>query len=148
MSSLTILNLSRNSIGGELPTDLEKLGKLEYLDLSDNDLSGTIPEDIGELLTSLIELDLHDNKLEGPIEFLENLSTLRDLFLQENEFTGNIPDVDKLSSITDMRVYGNLDNAGDPALTGSIEPPDCTSVEFHVDTGFSCDGANCDCTYY
>ena len=42
-TQLTVLDLSANNFGGEMPSSLSKLKALSYLDLERNHLSGKIP---------------------------------------------------------------------------------------------------------
>ncbi|XP_059629997.1 receptor kinase-like protein Xa21 [Cornus florida] len=60
------LNLSTNSLGGNLPLDIGNLKVITQLDLSWNQLSGDIPSTIGSA-QSLVNLSLGHNKLQGHI---------------------------------------------------------------------------------
>ncbi|KAL2967340.1 hypothetical protein AAZX31_16G170600 [Glycine max] len=67
------------------------LTSLVELDLSNNQLEGTIPTSLGNL-TCLVELDLSANQLEGTIPTsLGNLTSLVKLQLSRNQLEGTIP---------------------------------------------------------
>ncbi|XP_042009455.1 receptor-like protein EIX1 [Salvia splendens] len=66
MSNLNSLNLSRNSLTGHIIPDIGKMKTLDSLDLSRNQLSGKIPTSLAEIHT-LGVLDLSNNKLSGKI---------------------------------------------------------------------------------
>ena len=85
------------------------------LELSDNKLSGTLlPASLGSL-TSLITLDLSDNRgLGGTIPDLSAVTNLEVLSLGGNQFSGTIPDW--LSSLTSLTTLSLRDNQ----LTGAI----------------------------
>ncbi|GMI67887.1 sucrose-induced receptor kinase 1 [Hibiscus trionum] len=68
IARLKLLNLAGNELSGQLPSELSKLSNLEYLDLSRNNFKGKIPD---KLSTSLNEFNVSNNDLSGPIP--ENL---------------------------------------------------------------------------
>ena len=59
LSKLTVLNLSRNRLNGEIPPELGNLSNLEFLSVGGNPLTGEIPPELGRL-TNLKRLDLRD----------------------------------------------------------------------------------------
>ena len=113
LEELTVLNLSRNRLSGEipagldtdgLPTGLGKLTKLETLDLSHNrdrgkfgvgahpGLSGRIPSEISKL-QNLTELRLNNNSLGPDLLSTEVFgSNLESVDISGNEFKDNIED--------------------------------------------------------
>lgn len=115
LSGLVQLDLSWNSLKGEIPIELTNLRSLKSLDLSWNSFTGGIPPEIGTL-DSLIVLDLSTiNHLGGtiPIE-LGNLKSLTSLDLSGCSLTGSIPpELGNLSSLKSLDFYFNR-------LSGSI----------------------------
>ncbi|KZV14823.1 putative LRR receptor-like serine/threonine-protein kinase [Dorcoceras hygrometricum] len=104
--NLTVVDLSGNSLKGEIPLSLTRLENLVHLNLSSNSLDDTIPSTIGDL-SSLQSLSLGSNSLSGPIpESLAELSGLTHLDLGSNQLNGTIP-----SFIRDMKSlkYLNLE---------------------------------------
>ncbi|KAF5950530.1 hypothetical protein HYC85_012523 [Camellia sinensis] len=82
-NSLVSLDLSGNSLGGELPNSLEILENLQQLDLYLNSLWGSIATSIGHM-SSLQYLDLGSNNMNGIIpESFGKLSKLIQLDLKE-----------------------------------------------------------------
>ena len=73
---VTGIDLSGNSLSGEIPSELTSLKGMQFLNISRNNLSGSIPKDIGNL--KLLEsLDLSWNKLTGHIPpSVSNLTSL------------------------------------------------------------------------
>ena len=64
---VTLLDLARNLLIGEIPAELGNLTTLQHLDLHNNHhLSGEIPAELGNL-TTLEALYLHNNQLSGCI---------------------------------------------------------------------------------
>ncbi|KAJ0873721.1 putative protein kinase RLK-Pelle-LRR-XII-1 family [Helianthus annuus] len=127
----TILNLSRNSLTGSLPQEIENLERVVTIDLSNNRLSGNIPNSIqncksleqliisenyfsgnipnglGEL-NGLTTLDLSSNELCGSIPLnLQNLKALQFLNLSFNNLEGNVPSNGIFSNLTRVHVEGN-----------------------------------------
>lgn len=60
--SLSVLDLTFNSLNGTLPTELGTMGLLETLHVSINDLTGTIPTELG-LLTNVRQLYVDANDI-------------------------------------------------------------------------------------
>nr|AAS48162.1 LRR protein WM1.2 [Aegilops tauschii] len=112
------IDLSHNSLTGEIPTDITSLDALVNLNLSSNQLSGEIPNMIGAM-QSLESLDLSQNKLYGEIpSSLTNLTSLSYLDLSYNSLSGRIPSgpqLDTLSAENQSLMYiGNSGLCGPP----------------------------------
>ncbi|RDX77836.1 putative inactive receptor kinase, partial [Mucuna pruriens] len=116
VSSIQYFNISHNSLTGELfPHDgMPYLDELEVFDASNNQLEGNIPSFtfvvslrilrlacnqltgllpealLKESSMMLSELDLSQNKLEGPIGIITSM-TLRKLNLSSNKLSGPLP---------------------------------------------------------
>ncbi|GMP21929.1 hypothetical protein CsSME_00000139 [Camellia sinensis var. sinensis] len=98
-TNLTYLDLSNNSLSGELPRCWVHLKALSIINLAHNNLSGKIPSSMGEIAsslkrcTNLIMIDLGGNKLTGkiPTWIGAHLTSLIVLSLRFNEFKGSIP---------------------------------------------------------
>ncbi|XP_027090912.1 uncharacterized protein [Coffea arabica] len=99
ISGLKLLNISRNELGGSLPT-FNGFQKLEVLDLSRNSLMGNINLQF-DGLDSLKSLNLSYNKFTGPLPInLGKNNLLQELQLSTNGFQGEIP--------VGLVKYGNL----------------------------------------
>ncbi|CAL5079259.1 unnamed protein product [Urochloa decumbens] len=111
---LTHIDLSFNSIHGEIPMAVTSLNALSYLDLSLNLLTGQIPENLGNL-TRLSSLILGSNNLSGSIPHsIGNLINLLYLELDRNSLTGQIPE--NLGNLTRLSKL----NLGNNHLSGFI----------------------------
>ncbi|XP_023898143.2 probable LRR receptor-like serine/threonine-protein kinase At3g47570 [Quercus suber] len=112
---LTILEISSNNFGGELPKCIANFSTaLIYLHLDNNKISGNIPTGIGNL-TNLESLIMSTNKLSGHIAFeIGKLQKLQHLDLSANNFFGNMP-----SSLGNLTLLIKL-YLGDNNLQGSI----------------------------
>nr|XP_019703255.1 receptor-like protein EIX1 [Elaeis guineensis] len=97
ISSLEYLDLNGNFINSTIPGWLFNISSLEYLDLSYNFFRGIIPPAIKNL-ASLKALDLSDNQfLEGKIPIvLEGLCKLRYLGLSGINISKNLHELDKV----------------------------------------------------
>ena len=72
---VSLLDLSENSLGGSLPSELGDFHNLNVLDLKFNAFTGVIPAELKHL-TKLTSLRLHSNKLEGAMP--SEVCSLRD----------------------------------------------------------------------
>ncbi|XP_022746288.1 LRR receptor-like serine/threonine-protein kinase GSO2 [Durio zibethinus] len=104
---VTGIDLSVNSLTGEIPKELGNLTWLQSLNLSGNLLTGKIPENIGNM--KLLEsLDLSMNRLHGEIpSSFSNLNFLNHLNLSYNNLTGQIPSGTQLQSFDKFSYIGN-----------------------------------------
>ncbi|CAD6247061.1 unnamed protein product [Miscanthus lutarioriparius] len=94
------IDLSGNSLTGEIPLDITSLDALINLNLSSNRLTGKIPNKIGAL-QSLESLDLSENHLSGEIPpNLSNLTSLSYLNLSYNSLSGRIPSGRQLDTLS------------------------------------------------
>ncbi|TYI58323.1 hypothetical protein E1A91_D11G348700v1 [Gossypium mustelinum] len=87
---VTSIDLSTNSLTGEIPKEIARLVELRSLNLSGNLLTGNIPDNIGNM--KLMEsLDLSMNRLNGEIPLsLSNLNFLNHFNVFENfSYMGN-----------------------------------------------------------
>jgi Leucine-rich repeat (LRR) protein len=111
---VTAIDLSSNSMIGQLPAEIGNLNKLRALELNYNSIHGSIPQEIGSL-DSLRNLYFYGNDLEGSIPAsIGNLSELRDLRMFDNKLTGNIPV--ELYSLTNLEMLMLAHND----LTGNL----------------------------
>ena len=131
------IDLSVNSLIGELPTDITSLAALMNLNLSSNKLSGQIPNMIGSM-QSLVSLDLSRNKLSGEIpSSLSSLASLAALNLSYNNLSGRIPSgrqLDTLNSENPSLMY-----IGNSGLCGPPLHSNCSAngTSIHGDLGSS-----------
>lgn len=89
-SQLEFLDLSFNSFGGSVTTQLSVLPKLRSLNFSSNNLTGAVP---ASMARSVEELVLSDNSFIGSIPSgLFNYTDLTLLDLSQNNLTGDVLD--------------------------------------------------------
>ncbi|XP_076918616.1 receptor-like protein EIX2 [Bidens hawaiensis] len=106
------LDLSSNSLNGEIPREITNLSGLIALNLSRNNLTQHIPQDIGRL-RRLDFLDLSRNYLIGAIPVsLSQLTNLGMLDLSYNNLSGRIP------TSTQLQSFGASSYTANPALCG------------------------------
>ncbi|XP_040938109.1 receptor-like protein EIX2 [Gossypium hirsutum] len=101
------MDLSANSLTGEIPKEIGSLVGLLSLNFSGNLLIGNIPESIGnmELMESL---DLSMNRLNGKIPpSFSNLNFLNHFNVSYNNLTGQIPTSTQLQSFENLSYMGN-----------------------------------------
>ncbi|XP_057952428.1 receptor-like protein EIX1 [Malania oleifera] len=101
------IDLSDNSLSGEIPQELTSLHSLESLNLSNNLFTGRIPKKIGDI-RFLESLDFSRNQLSGEIPAsISSLTFLNDLNLSYNKLMGKIPSSTQLQSLDATSFIGN-----------------------------------------
>ncbi|KAM2511960.1 hypothetical protein PS1_036287 [Malus domestica] len=107
------IDLSSNTLQGEIPEEISSLILLGTLNLSRNQLTGKIPSKIGNLHW-LKTLDLSHNHLSGQIpQGLSSLTSLSHFNLSYNNLSGRIPSGNQLQTLNDLSIY--MEN---PSLCG------------------------------
>ncbi|GLJ48961.1 hypothetical protein SUGI_1033040 [Cryptomeria japonica] len=108
LSNLTALTLQDNAFSGPFPIGLVQCKRLQKLDLSSNKFSGTLPSRISEL-SELRELNLSFNDFSGFIPpAFGMLPKLEALFFHENSLSGAFPKfVGNLESLKNFTIGGN-----------------------------------------
>ncbi|XP_058076466.1 receptor-like protein EIX1 [Magnolia sinica] len=122
LKNLKHLSLQDCMLTGPIPAaHLGGLSSLEELDLSRNQLNGNIPAALGGL-SSLLYLSLLGNQLNGNIPAsLGGLSSLEELILSGNQYNGNIPAaLGGLSSLVYLDLSMNQLNGNIPAALGGL----------------------------
>uniref|UniRef100_A0A0E0DWH3 non-specific serine/threonine protein kinase n=1 Tax=Oryza meridionalis TaxID=40149 RepID=A0A0E0DWH3_9ORYZ len=111
---VVLLDLSGNSLTGQIPEEISLLLGLKSLNLSGNHLGGKIPNTIGDL-KGLESLDLSRNRLSGEIpSSLSELTSFSWLNLSYNNLSGRIPSGHQLQTLNDQEyIY-----IGNPGLCG------------------------------
>lgn len=90
--SLIYLSLGKNKLSGSVPKELERVTSLRYLDLNGNEFEGSFPTVI-EKFQDLEILNLAGNRFEGRIpKFIGEIHSLRILMLASNSFNESIPE--------------------------------------------------------
>uniref|UniRef100_A0A0E0R9W5 Leucine-rich repeat-containing N-terminal plant-type domain-containing protein n=1 Tax=Oryza rufipogon TaxID=4529 RepID=A0A0E0R9W5_ORYRU len=102
---LRLLNLSTNSLQGNIPVALVGCTNLSLLHLSDNQFQGEFPTEIGASLKNLVLLNVEKNGFSGEIpRSLADLPLLEELNLRVNRFSGEIPPA--LGNLTNLWILG------------------------------------------
>jgi hypothetical protein len=107
-STLQVLALDHNPLGGALLSDIAAFTQLTELHLSEMRLEGPLPAELGGL-ARLSVLYLNDNSFTGRLpRELGNLVNLTALDVSENRLTGDLPqELGKLENLTTLDLYRN-----------------------------------------
>ncbi|MXX68135.1 MAG: hypothetical protein F4Y74_04160 [Gemmatimonadales bacterium] len=121
---VTTINLNRNNLSGEIPTEIQYFPHLRVLRLDYNRLEGEIPAEIG-LLTELRRMDIDGNPFRGGIPpELGNLAKLEVLWLgggDGNQLSGPIPpELGNLDSLRVLNVYASKFDGSIPEEFGNL----------------------------
>ena len=111
---LRTLRLDYNRLEGEIPAEIGELTELRRMDIDGNDFTGGIPPEIGNLV-NLEVLWMGGNRMSGPIPpELGNLAKLEVIHLYEARFDGSIPEefgnlgALEILRITETKIEGGL----------------------------------------
>jgi hypothetical protein len=119
---LSALDLSFNQLNGSVPMDLGRCSALRVLKANHNELHGTLPDELHDV-TSLEHISFPNNSLQGALsaERLAELRSLVVLDLAENKLiTGGISDsIGRLERLEELRLEHNSMSGELPAATGS-----------------------------
>ncbi|KAG2316330.1 hypothetical protein Bca4012_067225 [Brassica carinata] len=131
-SNLRYLNLSWNKFNTRVPTEVEFLHNLTVLDLRNNALIGSVPADVCES-QSLQILQLDGNSLTGSIpEGIGNCSSLKLLSLSHNNLTGPIPkSLSKLQQLNILRLEANKLSGEIPKELGRLHNLLLVNISFN-----------------
>ncbi|PIN21373.1 Serine/threonine protein kinase [Handroanthus impetiginosus] len=130
--SLELLDLSSNSLSGEIPSTIGNFTRLQFLNISRNSLFGSIPASVGRLNTTSV-LDLSHNQLSAriPAEIGKAVS-LQELRLESNFLTGSIPtDIGNCSSLTSMVLSQNNLTGPVPVAIASLSNLEVLDLSFN-----------------
>jgi hypothetical protein len=107
LTELTWLDLSQNSLSGQLSPNISACQRLRFLSLSQNQLEGAIPSSLSDL-KDLQFLLLDHNGFSGPLSTeLTGLSNILSIDLSYNAFNGSIPVLPKLTKLASLILDSN-----------------------------------------
>ncbi|XP_059627557.1 receptor-like protein EIX2 [Cornus florida] len=128
---VTSMDLSSNTLSGEIPKELMSLQGLRSLNLSSNLLTGRIPENIG-VVEQLESVDFSMNHLFGEIpSSMSSLTFLSHLNLSYNNLSGKIPSSTQLQSFDAFSFVGN--SLCGPPVNSNCNVYDTTSAVKNVE---------------
>lgn len=106
-AALSVLNLSNNSLTGALSQfPVTKWPNLKQLQLTKNQLTGEIPTDWANL-TNLSILALSSNQLGGNLDNIAQLPNLTEVYLDNDGFGGSLPSAWFTAKLTHFEANSN-----------------------------------------
>jgi Leucine-rich repeat (LRR) protein len=105
--SLLKLNLSRNNIGPQFPSELVELQHLRSLDLRENKLGASPLEADFSALGGLTSLDISGNKVKDLAVIARNFSRLQVLLASNNDIEALSPSLALLTDLRELRLSHN-----------------------------------------
>lgn len=108
------VQLSGNTLSGEIPSDIGKMHNFSMLHLGINNFSGRFPQEIGEL--PLMVLNISFNRFSGEIpREIGEIKCLQNLDLSSNNFSGTFP-----ASLNDLTELSKFNVSFNPLISGVI----------------------------
>ncbi|KAK6920928.1 Leucine-rich repeat-containing N-terminal, plant-type [Dillenia turbinata] len=114
------LQLSGNSLSGEVPPDIGNMQNFSLLHLGHNQFSGNLPPEIGQL--PLVVLNLTENTFSSQIpKDIGNIRCLQNLDLSYNNFSGMFPlSLNNLTELSKFNISYNPYISGMIPFTGQL----------------------------
>ncbi|CAL5079251.1 unnamed protein product [Urochloa decumbens] len=134
LRALSYLDLRGNWFHGRIPSEIGNMERLSQLALSFNNLTGCIPASLGNL-TMLIELLIYQNMLTGPIpDELGKLTNLEYLELSSTSLSGQIPgSIGNMTKLNTLYLFSNqLSGPIPPSLGNLINLLDLELAQNHL----------------
>ncbi|KAK9935385.1 hypothetical protein M0R45_022488 [Rubus argutus] len=106
-SGLTSFRASKASIFGKIPDYFNStyMSSLTDLELGSNDLQGELPRSFSGSGIRILRLD--NNNLNGTLDVLQSMTELNEVHLNMNQFTGPLPDFSNYTNLTYFYVSEN-----------------------------------------
>ncbi|CAA7058900.1 unnamed protein product [Microthlaspi erraticum] len=128
------LELRGMGLSGRIPESLKFCGSLQKLDLSRNRLSGNIPTELCKWLPFLVSLDLSKNELNGEIPpGLAKCTFVNSLVMSDNRLSGHIPV--QLSGLVRLERFSVSNNDLTGRIPSFFNSPNYSSDDFKGNKG-------------
>ncbi|MED6161459.1 hypothetical protein PIB30_060895 [Stylosanthes scabra] len=126
IGNLTMLSevyMSSNKLEGSIPFTLGYCTNMQTFSCGENNLTGSIPNQTFGYLEGLVNLDLADNSIHGPIPpDFGNLKHLSKLYLYANKLSGVIPvELSDCSALLELYLDINFFNGSIPKFLASLK---------------------------